>query len=473
MGLVILTLVPSPRPHRPAGTPAFRRAAILMLRTVVLPGSVQRELGNRRIAKVAMHTAAVALAVVVLGAALALLAPQRLVSLATTPWVLALARIVLVAYAVGWVLLLVDAWRLANPLALPRRDRLLLTGLNGVLSLGLSGALLFASHVAAVQRDFVTTVFDGDTVTASEHGRYNVLLLGGDAGPGRFGIRPDSITVASIDEDTGRTVLVGLPRNLADVPFPDGSVMDREFPDGYDCDGCYLNGVYTWAADRPELFGDSVDSAEAGIEATTSAVEEITGLAINYHVLVDLRGFRDLVDAVGGVDVTVGERIPIGGVGAPITGWIEPGEQHLDGFETLWFARSRATSSDYSRMARQKCVLNAMLRQLDPQTVVLNLGSIAEAGKQVLSTSIPASELDRFAELTLKTKDLPVSTVSLVPPVVDTGAPDWDVVRTMIEDGLAASAVKDGLDLRPDRWLPREHRQVRDANSSTDLTRAC
>ncbi len=65
-----------------------------------------------------------------------------------------------------------------------------------------------------------------------------MLLLGGDSGPDRSGLRPDSLTVASIDKDTGRTVLVGLPRNLQDVPFPKGSVMRKEFPDGFDCEGC-------------------------------------------------------------------------------------------------------------------------------------------------------------------------------------------------------------------------------------------
>ena len=65
----------------------------------------------------------------------------------------------------------------------------------------------------------------------------------------------------------------------------------------------------------------------------------------------------------------------------PITGWIEPGHQQLDGFETLWYARSRATSDDYSRMARQKCVMNAMLHQLDPTTVLTNFGAIAD-GRQ-------------------------------------------------------------------------------------------
>ena len=459
-------------PASPAATRArLRRALTLMMMTVVVPGSAQVAAGNRRVGRLAMRCA---LAAVVFAAALlvmGLLAPHDLVAVFTKVWFLIGLRVALAVVAVGWAYLVIDAWRIADPLGLPQRQRLFLTGLNGVLCLGLSGGLLFASHMVAVQEDFISTVFTSDTVSHPAQGRYNVLLLGGDAGPGRSGVRPDSLTVASIDTETGRAVLFGLPRNMEDVPFPAGSVMDKQFPNGFDCEGCYLNGVNTWGTDHAELFGRS---EHPGIDATVSAVEEISGLPINYYALIDLRGFRELVDAVGGVDIKVGERIPIGGVGGPVTGWIEPGKQHLDGYQTLWFARSRATSNDYSRMARQKCVMNAMLRQLDPQTVVTNFGGIASAGKQVISTSIPSGELATFVDLALRTRNLPVSTVSFVPPKIDTGDPDWALIRSMVSDALRSSGVKDGLDLRSERWLPRAERAAPpDANDSGDLATAC
>lgn len=453
-----------------AGRVRFRRALTLLAMTVVVPGSAQVAAGNRRVGKTAMRFAAAGLIFVGTLVGVGLLAPQQLVSVFTHTFFLATLRLALMVYAVGWAYLVVDAWRIADPLGLPRGQRLFMTGLNGVLCLGLSGGLLFASHLVAVQQDFIETVFGAQTVTEPEHGRYNILLMGGDAGPGRSGVRPDSLTVASVDQETGRTVLLGLPRNLAAVPFPEGTVMDRRFPDGFDCDGCYLNGVNTWANDHAELF-PGVENP--GVEATTQAVEEITGLTVNYYAFIDLRGFRDLVDATGGVDIAVGERIPIGGVGGPITGWIEPGRQHLDGYETLWYARSRATSDDYSRMARQKCVMNAMLQQLDPQTVVKNFGAIAKAGKQVISTSMPSSELATFAALSLQAKSLPVSSVSFVPPKVDTSDPDWLLVRSMVADALDKSEAKDGLDMSS--ALPRDkpRKPRRNANDSSDLTRTC
>ena len=84
------------------------------------------------------------------------------------------------------------------------------------------------------------------------------------------------------------------------------------------------------------------------------AVEGATGLPVNYWALIDLHGFEALVDAVGGITLDVNRAVPIGGGSTPISGYIEAGaQQHLDGREALWFARSRADSSDYDRMARR------------------------------------------------------------------------------------------------------------------------
>ena len=55
---------------------------------------------------------------------------------------------------------------------------------------------------------------------------------------------------------------------------------------------------------------------------------------------VDLRGFQRFIDAVGGIEIDVKKRTPIGGGTSPIRGWIEPGRQRLDGYHALWYARS-------------------------------------------------------------------------------------------------------------------------------------
>jgi LCP family protein required for cell wall assembly len=308
-----------------------------------------------------------------------------------------------------------------------------MVGVNGLLCFGVAGVLLFGAHIVGVQRDFILALSGGGGDTAAHDGRYNVLLLGGDSGAGRWGLRPDSMTIASIDEDTGRTVLIGLPRNMASFPFAKGSVMREQFPDGFDCEGCYLNGVSTWAQDNTELFPDSDNP---GVDATIMAIEGITGLKINYWAMVNLAGFKDLVDAVGGVTLNVRQPIPVGGLGSDVTGYIEPGVRKLDGHDTLWYARAREGSDDYSRMARQKCVMNAMLEQVSPQTAIRNFSDIATASSEMLSTNVPSSEFATFVSLALKARTQKISSLSLVPPMINTGDPDIKLVHRKVAEAI-------------------------------------
>lgn len=417
----------------------FRRAITLVLMTVVLPGSAQLVAGRRQVGRIALRIWfslwATALLVVLLG----LLSQRFGIWFATNSSVQSLARWGLPLLGVGWAFLIVDAWRLGQPLTLVQRQRLIMVGLNFSLCFALLGTLFYAGHTISVGQGALASLFSGDTVTKPHKGRYNVLLLGGDSGVGRTGLRPDSLTVASIDAETGKTVLFGLPRNMLNFPFRPGSVMATQFPDGYNCGPeCELNSLATWAADHKELFGDV---ANPGVEATIQGVEGITGLRINYYAMVNLRGFKEMVDAVGGVRLTVRDRIPIGGVGGPVTGYIEPGTKKLNGYQTLWFARSRESADDYSRMARQKCVMNAMLQQLSPQTVVLKFNALAQASSALISTDIPRSEVDNFVDLALKARSYPVKTVSFVPPMINTGRPDIDKIRSAVKNAIKPGSV--------------------------------
>lgn len=411
----------------------FRRAVTLMVMTLLLPGSAQMVAGNRRVGRIALRTWAGLWGTVLFTALLVWLWPGLAFWVASSTGILGVIRLLLIVLALGWAYLFIDAWRLGEPLELRRQHRLVIVGINGALCFSMAGALLFGAHLVNTQRDFVLTMFGDTIVRDAFDGRYNVLLLGGDAGDDRWGLRPDSITVASIDEDTGQTVLFGLPRNLRNFEFRKGSVMHEQYPDGYTCDDCYLNSLATWARDHEQLFDEYDDP---GVEATIEAVEGITGLRINYFAMVNLAGFSRMVDAVGGVEINVRDRIPIGGIGAPITGYIEPGQRKLNGFETLWFARSRVSADDYSRMARQKCVMNAMLDQLSPTKVLRKFEAITKASSDLIKTDLPASELDTFAQLALKARDTPLRTVSFVPPMINTSDPDIEKIHAKVRSAL-------------------------------------
>jgi LCP family protein required for cell wall assembly len=251
--------------------------------------------------------------------------------------------------------------------------------------------------------------------------------------------------------------------------------MAKQFPNGFNGEGQYLNAINTWANDHANLF----NTKDPGLEATMGAIEEATGLKLNYYALVNMHGFAKLVDAVGGVTINVKERTAIGGIGSPIRGYIEAGTQKLDGGETLWYSRSRVQNDDWSRMGRQKCVMNAMLKQLSPQKVLLNVQKIADSGKALLTTNIPQQDLDVFMNLALKAKSQKISTVSLVPPLIYTGSPDFDKVRRVIDKAIAKSegrsTHKVGL-TQAKLSLPKtdaESNDPRKANQSADLDSSC
>ncbi|WP_232679519.1 LCP family protein [Nocardioides sp. R-C-SC26] len=428
---------PASSPTSPASERAarvrFRRALSLMAMTLIAPGTAQIAAGNAKVGRAAFRIWLGVLTVAFSVLLVVLVHREFALWLVTNTAVLGWLKLALIVGAIGWALLFLDAWRLGQPLSFGLRERRAAVGINGILCFSVAGTLLFGAHIVGVQRDFMVTMFGDGSASAANHGRFNVLLMGGDSGAGRWGLRPDSMTVASIDAETGRTVLIGLPRNMMNFPFAPGSVMAEQFPNGFDCEGCMLNGVSTWAGDNTELFGKSKNP---GVDATIMAVEGITGLTMNYWAMVNLQGFKDLVDAVGGVTLTVRQSIPVGGLGSDVTGYIDPGTRKLNGFETLWYARAREGSDDYSRMARQKCVMNAMLEQISPQSALRNFSQIAKASAAMISTDLPGSEVDRFISLALKARGQKISTVSLVPPLVNTSAPDIALIQTKVAEAI-------------------------------------
>ncbi|MVA76703.1 LytR family transcriptional regulator [Auraticoccus sp. F435] len=422
---------------------SLRRGLVLLGMTVLLPGSAQLVAGNRGVGIVALRVWASLWAGLLGFAALAVVSRDAALAVLSAGFTWSLLQAVLLLLGLAWVLLLVDAWRVARPIDMHRPHRLGFAALSLGLSLSIGSGVVASAGVLDSQGSLVAHVFSGGGRSEQVAGRYNILLLGADAGASRVGLRPDSITVASVDAETGRTVLFSLPRNMEDIPFAEGSPMRTLYPDGYTCPEhqCMLNSVYTEASSRPDLYPGVKDP---GAQATKEAVEGITGLPINYYAMVDLKGFEALVDAVGGITLDIGKRVPIGGGTTKIKGYIEPGQDvTLDGYHALWFARSRAESSDFERMQRQKCVMSAMLNQLDPMTVFTQFSEIAGAGEQIVTTDVGGGQVSSLVELADKARRLPIQSVSFTPPLVYPGSPDFALVRATVAHHVEAAEMLD------------------------------
>lgn len=426
------------RPTRVAAKGGLLRALVLILGTIVWPGSAQFLAGARKAGAVIMTLWVVALAA--LSVVWFRFRPDRaqVIDWVTDPSILQTARIAGLVIAVLWMLLFVDAWRLAlvNNLGWWRTG--VISVVNVTVVAVVTATTFLGWNTVSASKDVVETVFKETKVTSPLKGRYNILLLGADSGADRMGLRPDSLNLVSIDADTGVPVMVSLPRNLQNVPFPEDSPMHTVYPYGYNCGTeCLLNAVHTAAAGRTDLYPDSKDP---GLDATIDAVEGVTGLKVNYYVLVNMKGFSSLVDAVGGIEMDVSTPIAMfGQEDAWKQTYIQPGKQRLNGNEALWYGRSRVQSDDYTRMGRQKCLMQAMLQQLSPQKVVLNAGKIASSSAEMLSTNIPASELGAFGDLALKAKDQKIATLSVVPPTYSTVTPDFDQIRADVAELVAKS----------------------------------
>ena len=264
----------------------------------------------------------------------------------------------------------------------------------------------------------------------------------------------------SVDDATGKVATFGLPRDVRNIPFSEGSPMLDTYPNGYgfggtcDVDVCQLNSIYTEVTLKsPEHYPNAVaEGSEPGIEAMRDAVEGALGISIQYYVLIDMAGFEQLINALGGVTVEVTERIPIGGsldgngnlvgVGA----WIEPGTQHLDGNWALWYARARygTQGGDYGRMARQRQVQEAMIQQMEPANVLGRFREVAQAGAQVVKTDIPQGTLGYFTDLALKAKGQEIADVEFVPDLILPEEPDYAFIHAKVQETLAvASAPQD------------------------------
>ena len=250
--------------------------------------------------------------------------------------------------------------------------------------------------------------------TWAEDGRLNLLLIGGDAGPGRWSLRTDTMMVLSVDVESHRAALFGIPRNMVNVPLAPESASVfpcRCFPN-------LINGLYVYAMDHPQQF----PGGEArGFRALTGAIQELVGVRLDGMVEVNLNGFVGLVNAIGGLWIDVPSSLydahyPLEDGSRDVVISIKAGCQKLDGRMALAYARSRHQDSDYDRMKRQQLVLLSLRQQLDPLKLLPRAAELLELARDNLFTTLTRSEIADFARLARGVDPKKVKTYTLVPP---------------------------------------------------------
>jgi LCP family protein required for cell wall assembly len=267
-----------------------------------------------------------------------------------------------------------------------------------------------------------------------------ILLIGGDAGPGRWSLRTDTMMLLSIHRPSGRAALVSIPRNLERLLFPVGSAMEARYPYGFTD---LTNAVYPVVKSTRglrEAYGSVVD-VEPGVVALAEGLGYSLDVTIDDYVLIDMRGFVSLVDALGGVTLDLPNPVQMpGNIPDTPTQYpdvIGPGVVFMDGTTALGYARSRSMDSDYRRNERQRRLLAALGSQLSVADLLASYGAVLDAVGASLRTSLTPDELAGIVAV-MGGQTAIVESVGLAPPLVSPRRPDWSkLARIAAEVRLA------------------------------------
>ncbi|MFI9584152.1 LCP family protein [Streptomyces sp. NPDC052236] len=248
--------------------------------------------------------------------------------------------------------------------------------------------------------------YEKERPTPLVHDAQNILLLGSDTrtgeGNSKYGRddggsqRSDTTILLHISADLRSATAMSVPRDLmVDIPScrkHDGTRSRNQF------------SQFNWAFEL------------GGTACTVRTVERLTGIRLDHHMVVDFSGFKDMVDAVDGVDVCLTE--PINDADARLR--LAAGKQKLNGEEALGYVRARKSigdGSDTERMDRQQRFLGALVNKMQSDGVLLNparLVPVLDAATKSLTTDPGLDSLKDLYDLTRALRSIPTEKVQFL-----------------------------------------------------------
>ena len=235
--------------------------------------------------------------------------------------------------------------------------------------------------------------------------RVTALLLGTDNLAGRSHRLTDTMLVVSLGAEHRRPMMVSVPRDIYGAPLPDGRVYNAK-----------LNSLAAYARARPDEF------PLGGVGTLRETIELLLGIEIDHVASIDMLGLIDVVDTLGGVELTVREEIddphyrPATGGGRGFH--LDAGVHHVDGQTALAYARSRLgpRGDDFVRAGRQQRLLGAIRERVRELGLVSTLPSLLDVIDDNVRTDIPRDRLGHFAEAVVDARWDAIERLVLAPP---------------------------------------------------------
>ncbi len=229
-------------------------------------------------------------------------------------------------------------------------------------------------------------------------GRINLLVLG-YGGAGHDGAYlTDSIIVMSLIPGDHATTMISVPRDLwVQVPPNSGNYakINAAYQDGF------YNGYNGMPAGR-----------DAGGAEAAAKVSDVLGMPITYWLTMDFEGFRQLVDALGGVDINVPTaftaQYPANDDPSINPNWkiihFNAGMQHMNGEQAIEYARARyvltpaSEGSDFARSVRQQLLIRAILSRARQPSAWPGLLNATNALQNAIYTNLSLTDLALFSQ---------------------------------------------------------------------------
>ncbi|XZF75627.1 polyisoprenyl-teichoic acid--peptidoglycan teichoic acid transferase TagU [Bacillus sp. AL-1R] len=254
--------------------------------------------------------------------------------------------------------------RSSKQMSTTKKVLLTLVSVLVVIGLGIGGYAYSIYHNVnktsdVIYKDIKKTDKRKEEVSVEKKEPFSILLLGVDHRPGDKG-RSDTMIVLTVNPNTNTTKMVSIPRDTRTEIVGKGK-QDK------------INHAYA--------FG--------GIQMAVDSVENFLNIPIDYYLEVNMEGFKDIVEAVGGVDVNNDLDFTYGGV------HFTKGPMHLNGDDALLYSRMRKQDprGDFGRQLRQRQVIDAVIKKGATISSLTNYQSILQAIQKNVVTNFSLDDM--------------------------------------------------------------------------------